>query len=279
MGKETEADESRRNGAGGFANLAADDSGARPPLWQSAGKFLLWLLLLAWLGALFNYRVGNPLSLPTFGLAERIDATGRSRAAAPEANPAEAAVAPAPQEETAAVEAAVEQAGAEAAASAEKFAEEAGRANVPPSEWGPGLLEKLAAGDPDGAARAAKGADSDLGDEVAAFVKDIRDVDYYVTKFIMARKGQETEITFNGKKRTIVPVSSIETTVSAKFGDRSISIDVAKFADDEKMRWLDNADDAKSHAAAAAFAMKVGSCDAVGLHLREAGPLSKLAMP
>lgn len=277
MGKETEADESKRNGAGGFANLAADDSGARPPLWQSAGKFLLWLLLLAWLGALFNYRVGNPLSLPTFGLAERIDATRRAQAA-PEAEPAEPAAAPAAQD-AAAVEAAVEQAGEEAEASAEKFAAEAGRANVPPSQWGPGLLDRLAAGDSDGAARAAKGADSDLGDEVAAFVKDIRDVDYYVTKFIMARKGQETEITFNGKKRTIVPVSSIETTVSAKFGDRSISIDVAKFADDEKMRWLDNADDAKSHAAAAAFAMKVGSCDAVGLHLREAGPLSKLAMP
>lgn len=259
--------------------LSADDSGARPPLWQSFGKFILWLVLLLWLAVLGNYRVGNPMALPGCKLLEG----GWRGAPGPAAGEASTAPADAPAAD-ASPEVKVSEGSAPAARReppadvAEEVSRKTVRKEAPVSTWAGPMLDRIKEGDWNAAAAIARDADSPIGDDIAVFLRDVPDPDALVVEAIMASRGSEVEITYNGKSRLMVPQSSLETVVKATFNGRAIEVDAAKLDDAEKLRLIVQVvgGDPLRHAAAAAVALRAGDREAIRAHIAASGPLAKI---
>ena len=287
-----------------LGRLAGDDAGEASSSRALFGRFLLWCLLPVWLVILANYRVGNPMGLPSVGgsaaaeapvelagasadaeivLAESAAAsTGSAIGAASAGAEAATATASAPTGATGTAPTAAEPSATTTPstpsheAKAAAFSAAANRAETPVATWGPAVMEQIRKGAFQNAARLAKESDSTLGDSVAELLVRVPRLDIVVAGEIMKREGREITLTYAGKARELVPVSSDGTLITTSFNGRTVTVDVSKLAPEEKLRWLENVEGDARHALGVALALQLADDDALARHAAFAGPLAKL---
>lgn len=96
---------------------------------------------------------------------------------------------------------------------------------------------------------------------------------------ILLRRGEEVNLTYMGKTRAVTPVSRVGGTLVVKFtaggAEKEIKMDLQKVPDSEKLAFMNRwASDPKSHAVAAALALRVGDDRAFRVHAADSGPLA-----
>lgn len=258
--------------------LSADDSAERPPLWRSFGKFLLWILLLAWLVVLGNYRAGNPFGLPE---SQVLSGEWFGRHASGLSGQAGSADVPQAGSESAAMDVPTPSPSIPAASPPVPAPESSNGEQVPEkpvSTWAGPMLDKIRQGEWAAASEIASSSGSSAGEDIAAFLRDVPDPDSLVVEAIMASRGSEIEILYNGKSRLMVPQSSLETVITASYNGRIVEVDAAKFDNAEKLRLIGKiaGENPLRHAAAVSVALRAGDREAVRKHIGAAGPMAKI---
>ena len=116
-------------------------------------------------------------------------------------------------------------------------------------------------------------------EDAAAMLRDMLPIDEAAGDAILMRRGEEINLTYNGKARTVVPLRRAGSTLTVRFSasgiEKEIPIDLSKISDSEKLAFMNRwASDAKSHAIAAVVALRAGDDRAFHLHAADAGALA-----
>lgn len=265
-----------------------------PPFWV---RVVLWVALLVWLIWLADARIGSTMNLPgSRNLAYLIDKTlqdynesvsceevEEAQEVTPivvveetsrpevESKPDE----PLPVEEPQGVEAESSVPPQEAASVS--ALEESNKAMHQIPQWGSQVMEQLRKGNFKEAIRIADLSKSMLGMEVSSVLAKMPQLDEAVAAQIMKKKGQDASIVYMGRTRILVPMKCMSgTIISASFNNRIVRFDVAQFSQEEKLRWLKDAEDEGTNARALALALQLVDDAAIMHHASRAGALSKL---
>ncbi len=274
------------------ANTADPDRRAQS---RGGNHFALWLLLMLWFLWLANERLGNPLGLPPelvvdIGLPE-LDWT-RLRAAAPGEPPAIASSMPSDAQAATGATTPVSQP-ATPAASAVGTMPPSSDAAVPGSPSAPALTALLA----DAAALLATG---DVAGALARLdallaasppvpgIKSIRDalktlpdpLDA-VGAGLLAQRGKEIVIRYQGRDRRILPRAIIGGELQAEFladggASRPVAFRLDKLDAVEQLRWLPEPQAPPDHAVACLLALRAGDKERFRAHRGRTGALAPL---
>jgi len=295
------------------AKAGPEDSreASAPSAASRAFHALLWLVLVAWLAILANWRVGNPAGLPSFASLKSLDfadelanlglpaleiadggvenadkpdegdARGDSATvgqapepAAPQPPAMPDAVAPRQDAKPAPQPQARETAGDMSAAPVRPTPPQS---DEPPiSAWGPQVEDSLRRGDFAGGAAIAEGSRSAFGSHVASILRSIPPLDEAVAEEIARRSGQHVTLMFNGKARYVVPVSSSGTMVTVEYSGRNVTIDTARLAKTEKARWLEYSTNDAQLMLAASLALSENDRAALSRIARKSATLGRL---
>lgn len=244
---------------------------------------ILWLLLGAWFGIVFNDRIGNPLGLP-FSLATA--RAGVQLPALPSAPaPAPRLAAPQPTPPAAGNPTGVSPGKPPARITPPRDPTASPGASGPlPAELVHELHAALSQGGAVAARLAVAGPVNGIGqDELASLrtaLDSLPDPAALVADGLMARRGELITIEYLGRARQVVPLSVLNGELQTEFvspdgSRRPVAIRIDKLTPAECLRWLPAPTDARDHVAACLLAMAAADRAALQTH----GPLTGLLAP
>ena len=261
---------------------------------RGGNRFALWLLLMLWFLWLANERLGNPLALPPalvvdIGLPDLNSL--RFRAAAPGEQPS---VSPAwPPAEPTATRSPADGEGdpvsLAATAGGTTDAAPALGGGEPPEAALPGLAEAaapLATGDVAGAVArldallAASPAPPGIG-AIRDALKSLPPPLAAVEAGLLAQRGQEIVIRFQGRDRKILPRAIVDGNLQAEFladdgASRPVAFPIDKLDAAEQLRWLPEPRTPVDHAVTCILALRAGDLERVRAHRARTGALAPL---
>ena len=283
--------------AGRNGPLTTADLDRRTPV-RGGNTFALWLLLMLWFLWLANERLGNPLALPPalvvdIGLPD-LDSL-RFRAAAPGEQPSVAPALPAavPNEAPTATQppAAGEAVPVLPAATARATADDApapggGEVPAPASPGLPEAAARFAAGDVAGAvatldALLAASPSAPGIEAIRDALKSLPPPLAAVETGLLAQRGQEIVIRFQGCDRKIQPRAIIDGNLQAEFladdgTSRPVAFAIDKLDAAEQLRWIPEPRTTADHAIVCLLALRAGDLERVRAHRARTGVLAPL---
>ena len=275
----------------------------RAPRRGGGARVLLWLLLMVWFAWLANERLGNPLSLPPalvvdIGLPD-LNLSWLRKAAPEDGQPPATQPLASMETGTAAMPSGEETAGALPADTAASAADTAvgtaaepdpgSTAPVVAAAAAPGLAEAaslLAAGDKAGALVKLEEllAASPDATGIAAIrdaLKTLPSPQPAVEAGLMAQRGQQIVIRYQGRERKIMPRAIVDGKLQAEFiaGEgisRPVVFQIDKLVAAEQLRWLPEPQTPVDHAIVCLLALQAGDKERLRAHSARAGALAPL---
>jgi len=270
---------------------------------RGGNRFALWLLLMLWFLWLANERLGNPLSLPPalvvdIGLPD-LNLSWLRKAAPEDGQPPATQPLASMETGTAAMPSGEETAGALPADTAASAADTAvgtaaepdpgSTAPVVAAAAAPGLAEAaslLAAGDKAGALVKLEEllAASPDATGIAAIrdaLKTLPSPQPAVEAGLMAQRGQQIVIRYQGRERKIMPRAIVDGKLQAEFiaGEgisRPVVFQIDKLDAAEQLRWLPEPQTPVDHAIVCLLALQAGDKERLRAHSARAGALAPL---
>jgi hypothetical protein len=246
--------------------LTTADQGRRAPA-RGGNPFALWLLLMLWFVWLANERLGNPLGLPP-GLVVDIGLPRLDRPATPAAPAADPPPGRPPEP---AVPAVAWTPAPPATSTAAPPAEDAAAPVIPAPSLMPLLADaaaQLGSGDTAGAvarldALLAASPSAPGIEAIRDALKSLPPPLAAVEAGLLAQRGQEIVIRFQGRDRKILPRAVVNGELQAEFlsddgTSRPVAFPIDKLDAAEQLRWLPEPQTPADHAVACILALRAG---------------------